>query len=365
MLLYSILALVLHVAPSQQIQPAIDRARQVWLDRGEATEIRIQPGTYYEELTIDVPNLTLCNAAARPSTAVYDGGVRADKNAVRISWYYGHGYQYQSMNGVPNYGGKRTRRWNATVLVNAPGFVAKDIIFENSFNLYVSPAELRDSMVDISRSELEWTEKERPKRTMPTRPRTPYSTEVQGRAYNERAAAISFTSQAAHCELTHCRVAGRQDAMYGDHGASVIVSRSVLAGSVDFIFGGMDLTVNRSQLVAMIDEENNNCYIAAGRGAVRQPDWAEQGDSLRTPYGMVPQDELAKTGMVFDHCSVRHATENELAHPGNKPVYLCRPWRWWGKQSFRHTRAAKGVIASDPVSLGLTKGHVAPWVVIK
>lgn len=367
MILQTILALVLHVAPGQQIQPAINQAREVYAERGEKTEIRIEPGTYYEELTIDVPYLTMVNASKKPSIAVYDGGVRADQEAVRISWYCGHGYQYRSMGETPNYGGKRTRRWNTSVLVTAPGFTAKDIIFENSFNLYISPAELQDTMVDISQSNMGWTEKERPKRQMPPRPRTLYSTEVQERTYTERAAALSFTDQARACRLIHCRVVGRQDVLYGDHGASLDITRSVLAGSVDYIFGGMDLRVNKSELVAMIGKEKNNstCYIAAGRGAIADKTWKQIGDSIQSPYGAIPANEVAHRGFRFSHCTVRHATTDEFAHPGSAPVYLCRPWRWWGYHRFDHIRAAKGVLQTDPVSLGLTKGRIAPWVKIK
>lgn len=367
MILQTILALVLHVLPGQQIQPEIDRARQIYIERGETTTIRIAPGTYYEELTIDVPYLTLVNASAHPSIAVYDGGVRADQEAVRISWYCGHGYQYESMGSVPNYGGKRTRRWNASVLVSAPGFTAKDIIFENSFNLYISPAELQDTMVDISQSDLGWTEKERPKRQMPLRPRTLYSTEVQQRPYTERAAALSFTEKATECRLIHCRVTGRQDVLYGDVGASVDITRSVLAGSVDYLFGGMDLHVSKSELVAMIGREKNNstCYIAAGRGAVADKTWEQVGDSILSPYGAIPANELAHTGFRFSHCTVRHATSNEFVEPGSAPIYLCRPWRWWGYHQFDHIRAGRHVLADDPISLGLTKGREAPWVKIR
>ena len=162
-----ILSLVLHVASGERINDALDSARAVYQARQERTTIYIAPGTYQEELTIDIPGLKLIN--------------KSRKKQVKITWYYGHGYQYKSMGDVPNYGGRRTRRWNASVLVTAPDFYAENIIFENSFNLYVSEKEAQDSLVDISQSDMPWTEKERPKKVMPVRPKEIGSTEVAKR----------------------------------------------------------------------------------------------------------------------------------------------------------------------------------------
>ncbi|MBO7456500.1 MAG: hypothetical protein J6T71_01600 [Paludibacteraceae bacterium] len=213
-----ILSLVLHVHAGESINTALDSARAVYALRGERTTILIEPGTYQEELTIDVPGLTLKNAARKPSIDLHNNGVDCDPNAVRITWYYGHGYQYRSMGNRINYGGSRERRWNASVLVTAPDFTAENIIFENSFNLYISEKEAGDSLVDISQSDMPWTEKERPKKVMPLRPKEVGSTEVQKKKYRERAAAISFTEGAKNTHLKNCRAVGRQDVLYGDQG---------------------------------------------------------------------------------------------------------------------------------------------------
>lgn len=357
-----ILALVLHVTPETGLTPAIDSARTAYRTSGETTTIYLAPGTYYEEITIDVPGLRLINTTMLkdktyiPSPS--QGGRGVDADAVRLSWYYGHGYQYASMGpNRPNYGGSRERLWNASVLVTAPDFYAEGIIFENSFNLYVSPLEAQDSLVDLSDAPFEWSEKERPKRRMPDRPKTPYSTDVQSRFYRERASALSFAKGATNAVLKHCRVVGRQDAFYGDHGTSVTADSCILCGAVDYIFGGMDLTVTNSELVAMVTTEKGDmCYIAAGRGATSQLD-------------SIPTSEYAQQGMLFRNCTVRYATEDELLSAGTAdtavPIYLARPWRWWGVHIFEHVTAAPGVLNPNPVSLGLTKGHPAPFVSIK
>ena len=354
-----IFSLIIHVSAGGSINDALEQARQAYAATGEETTILISPGDYEEELTIDVPNLKLINAAKTPNIGVRNGGVDIDENAVRISWYYGHGYQYASMKGNFNFGGKRARRWNASVLVTAPGFYAENIIFQNSFNLYVSARETQDTLVDISQAKTEWTANERPKRMMPDRPKDAGNTDVQKRFYRERASALSFTAEAKDCVLRNCRVVGRQDAFYGDHGASVAVEGGVLAGAVDYIFGGLTLYVVGTKLVAMVgDEKNDVCYISAGRAATPE-NLATLPEASRDS---VPKDEITERGMLFVDCTVRHATPDELVSPGKAPVYLGRPWRWWGATTFAGVQAEPGVLNRELWSLGLTKGHPAPFV---
>ena len=337
----SILALVLHVSSGERINDALDSARAVYQTKGEKTTILIEPGTYQEELTIDVPGLTLKNAARKPSIGMKNHGVDCDENAVRITWYYGHGYQYKSMGSRVNYGGSRERRWNASVLVTAPDFKAENIIFENSFNLYVSEKEAADSLVDISQSDMPWTEKERPKKIMPERPKEAGSTEVQKKKYRERAAAISFTETAKNAHLKNCRAVGRQDVLYGDEGASIYWEGGVLAGGVDFIFGAMTMCVNKATIVANINsEKGDKCYISAGRSG---------------------SETQAERGMLFYKCHIRVATEDELDLSSSLEskegmVWLARPWRWWGETVWAYTTWEEGILNPEGWHLGLVKG---------
>ena len=325
--LLCILALILHVHSGQSIQTAVDSARTVYAERGERTTILIEPGTYQEQLTIDVPGLRLKNASRHPSIALRNGGVDCDPNAVRISWYYGHGYQYKSMDTI-NYGGSRSRRWNASVLVTAPDFYAENIIFENSFNLYVSDREAQDSLYVLP----EYTA-----RPMPERPKQAGSTAVQLKAYRERAAALSFTETATHAHLKNCRAVGRQDVLYGDQGASVYWQEGILQGGVDFIFGAMTLAVDKALLIAAINgEEGDKCYIAAGRSE-------------------------GTRGMLFYKCHIRLATEEELQIINHKSqitnttpaVWLSRPWRSWGETVWAYTTWEEGIVHPEAWSTGL------------
>ena len=354
-----ILSLVLTVHSGESLNAALDSARSVYATRGERTTILIEPGTYREELTIDVPGIRLINAAKNPSIALHNGGVDADKNAVRLTWYYGHGYQYRSMGDRVNYGGSRERRWNASTLVTAPDFYAENIIFENSFNLYVCDLEAADSLVDISQSDMPWTAKERPKKVMPVRPKEVGSTDVQLKRYRERAAAISFTETATNAHLKNCRACGRQDVLYGDQGATIYWEGGVLAGGVDFIFGGMTMAVDRATIVANINgEKNDKCYIAAGRS----------GEMVK---GTCPNGKCR--GLLFYKCHIRLATEDELVNRSVSPkdglsgaaglysevnleaVYLARPWRWWGETVWAYTTWEKGILNPEGWSIGLVK----------
>ena len=297
-----ILSLVLHVHAGEPIQTAIDSARTVYAERGEQTTILLDPAVYQEELTIDVPGLKL-------KCAKY-------KRTATITWYYGHGYQYKSM-GAVNYGGSRSRLWNASVLVDAPDFYAENIVFENSFNLYVSEKEAADSLYILP----EYTA-----RAMPERPKQAGSTDVQWKQYRERASAISFTETAKRAHLKNCTAVGRQDVVYGDQGATVYWERGTLAGGVDFIFGAMTMVADHATIIANItDEKGEKCYISAGR--------SEEGSR----------------GLLFYYCYIRS--------PKAERVWLARPWRAWGETVWAYTRWEKGqkVLHPEVWSTGLIR----------
>lgn len=133
--------------------------------------IQIQPGNYEEMVVINGKNITLKNASENASTDLINKGVDIADNAVRITWYYGHGYSYYSMgddckydedtlkanteNGYYSYknpgsGTTNGSYWNATVVVYGSGFEADGIIFENSFNQYQSEAAAKDTIVKNS-----------------------------------------------------------------------------------------------------------------------------------------------------------------------------------------------------------------------
>ena len=298
----------------QSVNEALQAIRSMERPDNDTIKIWIEPGNYEEMLVIDVPNIALINAAENPDIALSNKGVDISPNAVRITSYYGHGYNYFSMknnqkwdadvlrvnkeNGYTEYantgsGTTNGSYWNATVVVSAPGFYAENIIFENSFNQYISKKESEDVVV-------EWTSGGKG-----TRPTTIGSTAVQNKSFVERAAAIAYTSGGDRSILNKCRVIGRQDSFYGAEGARVVAYKGSLMGGTDYIFGGMTLVAYQSDLAMNTSEVNTDVsYITA----------AQQNTSR---------------GYLMYECKVTSAipvTETASVYR-SKPGYFGRPWQ--------------------------------------
>ena len=86
-------------------------------------------------------------------------------------------FNYENKVGTTN-----NSYWNATVVVSSNGFEADDIIFENSYNQYISKKESEDKVVM-------WTSGSKG-----VRPTDFGNTAVQNRSFVERAAAISIAN---------------------------------------------------------------------------------------------------------------------------------------------------------------------------
>ena len=298
----------------QTINDALAAVRCMTRAATDTVKLMIDPGNYEEMLMIDVPNVRLINAASTPGIGLLKKGVDIEPNVVRITSYYGHGYNYFSMgtnqkwnadalrmnkeNGYTSYantgsGTTNGSYWNATVVVTAPGFRADNIIFENSYNQYISRKESEDVVQ-------EWTSGGKG-----TRPTTIGSTAVQNKSFVERAAAIAYTSGGDRSILNKCRVIGRQDSFYGAEGARVVAYKGSLMGGTDYIFGGMTLVAYQSDLAMNTSEVNTDVsYITA----------AQQNTSR---------------GYLMYECKATSAipdTETASVYR-SKPGYFGRPWQ--------------------------------------
>lgn len=337
----------LNVGKNQEfttINKALEYVRRMTREAGEEVKILIEPGTYEEMLLIDIPNITLCNASATPSLELMNGGVDINENAVRITGYYGWGYSYYSM-GTDYFYDERTLQvnkengyvsvansqqgaalWNATVVVAAKDFIARNIIFENSFNQYISAREANDVLVETKESK-------------GARPTTVGNTDVQARKYRERACAIGFRKTADRAQLINCRVISRQDAIYGDEGCRVAVDGGILNGACDYIFGGMTLICRNTRLDMLVTSDANDiAYLTASKTSA------------------------AGRGYLFYECSVGSATplkdmvETETAQPG----YLGRPWDPNAETVFYKTTIAQSRTgASLILPIGWSNGLVS------
>ena len=291
--------------------------------------IMIDPGNYEEMPVIDADYITLKNAASDPSIALNNKGVDIDENAVRITSYYGEGYSYFSCgadnkwnervlavskeNGINTYacegGSTNESYWNATVVVKGSNFIAEDIIFENSFNQYISAKEADDVLINEKGDNPSATKVENGL----IRPKTLYSTEVQDKKYVERAAAIAIIGDRA--VLNHCAVVGRQDSFYGHVKVRVACYKCELYGATDYIFGSQDMIVYDSKLVMNTsDDKNDQAYLIA----------------LKAP---------SYKGSLFMNCTVTSTTPgiNTASKYKSKPGNFGRPWETTENATFANT----------------------------
>lgn len=299
----------------QTINAALAAVSKMTRTSTDRVTIMIDPGNYEEMLEITQANVTLKNAAATPNIDLINKGVDIKPGAVRITSYYGHGYNYYSMknnqkwdadvlrvnkeNGYLTYENKGAGTtngsyWNATVAVYANGFEANDIIFENSFNQYISKKESEDVVVM-------WTSGSKG-----VRPTNIGNTAVQDRSFVERAAALSIANNIDKVVLNKCRVVGRQDSFFGGAGSRVVVYKGVMMGAVDYIFGGMTAVFYKTDLAMNTSDVNGDeSYLTA----------AQQGSSNPRGYLMY-------------ECNVTTAipgTETASVYR-SKPGYFGRPW---------------------------------------
>ncbi|WP_163407641.1 pectinesterase family protein [Flavobacterium ajazii] len=297
--------------PYKTINAALADVTRMTRTATERVTIMVDPGNYEEMLVINQANVTLKNAASTPTIELLNKGVDIGSSSVRITSYYGHGYNYYSMknqkwdadvlrvnkeNGSLTYtnagaGTTNGSYWNATVVVTANGFEANDIIFENSYNQYISLKESQD-IVELG---LE---------NKGVRPTTYGSTVVQNKSFVERAAALAIANNIDKVVLNKCRVVGRQDSFFGGTGSRVVVYKGVMMGGTDYIFGGMNAVFYKTDLAMNTSDVSSDvCYITA------------------------PQ-QLTGRGYLMYECKVTSAvpgTETASAS-GSKPGYFGRPW---------------------------------------
>jgi pectin methylesterase-like acyl-CoA thioesterase len=295
------------------VNEALSAVSKMSRTAGQRVTVMIDPGNYEEMLVINQPEVTLKNASATPSIALANKGVDIDPNAVRITSYYGHGYNYYSMgtdqkwnaellaynkeNGYTLYENKgagttNESYWNATVVVGASGFEADGIIFENSFNQYISKKESEDVVIM-------WTSGSKG-----TRPTDQGNTSVQDKNFVERAAAIAIKNNVDKVILNKCRVIGRQDSFYGGTGSRVVAYKGVMMGGTDYIFGGMTAVFYKSDLAMNTSATSTDvAYITAAQ-------------------------QSSGRGYLMYACNITSAQPNtETASTTlSKPGYFGRPW---------------------------------------
>ncbi|MDE6699604.1 MAG: hypothetical protein K2K10_01090, partial [Acetatifactor sp.] len=188
--------------------------------------------------------------------------------------------------------------WNATVVVTADKVSAEGIIFENSFNQYMSKKAAEDVI-----------EKQSGAKELAGQPRAKMEagdTTVQNKAYVERAAALAIYNNQKEIYFDNCKFIGRQDTLYGGTGVTAAFYNCSVYGGTDYIFGGMTAVFAKCDLVFNTMEDNNDVgYITAAQ---------------------TPENQR---GLLMWNCTVTSTTPGEDTASKNtsKAGYLGRPWQ--------------------------------------
>ena len=303
----------------QTVSDAVAAVRAMDRQDGQRVTIAIDPGNYEEMLVVDVPNVTLKNASDKPSLELMNKGVDVTPNAVRITHYYGCGYNYYSMtdqckydpellavnkeNGYesfvnPGDGVDNDSYWNSTVILKDSGFRAEGIIFENSFNQYISPKSVQDVIVPNDECK---EDKANPRAAM----KTVGDTTVQDYVYKERAGALAIADNCTEMYFENCKFIGRQDTLYGGDGVFAAFYDCDILGSTDYIYGPMTAVFAKCDLIFNTGENEFDLgYITAPR-------------------------HTATRGFLMHNCTVSYTTPgvDTASALVSKPGYFGRPWQ--------------------------------------
>lgn len=262
----------------------------------ERITIHIAPGTYTEQLLITVPYITFTND--EPS------------KEVKLTWYYGIGYKYYSAKGgyydeasaFDKYEKYEAKDWGTTVRLNARGFRAENITFENSLNQRIVEAELEDGVEPAG-----------------TKPERKVGVDVESKPYKERACVMYINDSGDEAEFYRCKFISNQDTLgSGKAGTHSYFKECLLEGTTDYICGGGDCVFDECELR-----------------------WAGQSDSPEGGYITAPSGTNNK-GYLFWNCTI-------TAHPDRKVSagYLGRPWGADAKATFVNTKLGRADLIQD------------------
>lgn len=209
--------------------------------------------TYREQVIVNQANVTFKTSDTEKAT---------------ITWYYGIGYSYYSLNANGYYDKDRANtrnsklgvgpaRWGCTVLVNqyGNGFKAENIIFENSFNQYYTTEEVADGVeANQIGSSITYN------RTLT--PSDEGYKAADARTPTERAAAIAFENNPTGCQLYNCEFLSSQDTFFSS--GKIYVKNCSIMGNTDYIFGGGNVVFDDCDLViGGYSDQKASAYITA------------------------------------------------------------------------------------------------------
>lgn len=210
--------------------------------------------TYKEQVIVDMPNVTLKTSGEEKAT---------------ITWYYGIGYCYYSLDNTGYYNKDRAMtqnsmlqvhpaRWGCTVKVTNKGnnFKAENIIFENSFNQRYTEEEVADGVKAHPMGDTSITYN----RTLKEGDEG-YKA-ADSKAVTERAAAVAFENNPTGVQLYDCVFIGSQDTYYTS--GTIYAKNCNIVGNTDYIFGGGFVVFDNCNLtIGGYSDQETSAYITA------------------------------------------------------------------------------------------------------
>lgn len=288
------------VGKDQQFETITDAVKYIgrMTRTTERVTITLTDALYREQVMVDTPYVTISSEAG--ST---------------ITWYYGSGYTYYSadMNGyysearaVDKYEkgvaiGMGTGHWGATVnvLPTATAFRSEGVIYESSFNRYMTTEEVADgvgkggdnSKVDRSKA-----------------------TDADIKLYKNKERACVIFIEADQSEFKDCQFLSSQDTMFtGNNTEHTYFKNCVIEGTTDYICGDGS---------AVFDGCTLSMY--------------GYGDKAASGSIIVASKALSQLGYLFNNCKVVKTSYAGI-NKGITKTYFARPWRADSKVVFLNT----------------------------
>lgn len=178
--------------------------------KSEAERITVcfAPGVYREHTELKAPFVT------------YRAMFPESEEDVNLTYYYGCGVAYNSLGGVNS----SASTSEASTIINAVAhdFIAENIRFENSYNLYVTDEELDDYCGYPSNNY----------------PITIRQDDSQIRVSKYQTQALALLVMADRCQFINCDIVSRQDTLLMNaKGNRSYFENCFIEGTVDFIYG--------------------------------------------------------------------------------------------------------------------------------
>lgn len=256
--------------------------------KSEAERITVlfAPGVYREHTELKAPYVT------------YKAMFPESEEPANITFYYGCGYKYESL-------GQAEAGSNApSTIINksAHDFIAENIMFENSYNIYLTEEELTDYcaypinlrlVTDRARGDL-----------------------IRQSTYQTQALAMRV--DADRCQFINCDIIGRQDTlMINGHGNRCYFENCFIEGTVDFIYGDGTAVFES----CTINSPYHSGHVTAG---------SHTSD--------------IEFGFLFKDCSLTRTATTPSAAPSDGEYSLGRPWHnqpmvfYWNCKMDKHIK---------------------------